>query len=123
MENDFYTMSQKYFPNDTDVEVDFGLIAGVGGAAVVVKINGGKVAKMEKIEITGNEEEAMELAKRTEFITIKEAVETMEGTVNEYGESKKKFDCSMILQPGKVFVQKIRGEWYLISGKLFLHYS
>ena len=115
MENDFYTMSQKYFPNDTDVEVDFGLIAGVGGAAVVVKLNGGKVAKMEKIEITGNKDEADEVAKRTEFVQIKRVVEKMESTDSDLG--GKKFDCSMIMQPAKVFVQKIDGHWYSVTGK------
>ena len=110
MENEFYIMSQKYFLFDSDVEVDFGLIAGVGGAAVVVKINGDKVAKIEKMKITGDKMEAEEWAKRAEFITIKEIVERMECCYKE---------CSMILQPEKVFVQKIGGKWYLVTGKVY----
>ena len=112
MEKEFYQMSRKYFPNDPDIEVDFGLIAGVGGAAVVVNVtcNGDKVAKMEKMEIMGDKKEAEKVAERTEFITIKKVVESMKD---------KNKDCSMILQPEKVFVQKIDGQWYLISGKKY----
>ena len=114
MENEFYQMSRKYFPNESDVELDFGLIAGVGGAAVVVNITPDKVAKVEKIEIAGNKKEAEKVAERSEFVTIKQVVEQMESTA--FG--GKKFDCSMILQPEKVFLQKIEGNWYLVIGKI-----
>ena len=102
-------MGRKYFPNDTVVEVDYNSLAGVGGAAVVVNLNRNKVAKIERIKITGDKEEAERVAKKTEFITIKRTVEIMKNKWKDY---------SMILQPEVVFVQKIEDTWYLVTGKI-----
>ena len=108
MTNEFYIMSRKYFPFDRDIEVDFSLIAAVGGSAVIVKINPNNVAKIDNIPITGDEDKALKIAIKMDFINSKRVVELM-----EYW----KKDTSMILKPEKVFVQKFHGKWYLITGK------
>ena len=109
MDDELEEIGKRNFENVGELEVDFGLVAGIGGAAVVVNLKDkNRVAKVEKLEITGN---ARELAEKMEFITIKWAVERMK---------KEKEDCSLILEPEKVFIHKAGNQWLLITGKIYL---
>ena len=87
MDDELEEIGKSTFKNVGELVVDFGLVAGIGGAAVVVNLKDtNRVAKVEKLQITN-----IEMVMKMEFITIKMTVEKMK---------KKKEDVS-----------RMRGKW------------